>query len=300
MGNNRKLQLAVRAALALAAASASVAQVHADPATTATTTASDSNAAGATEALQEVVVTGSRIKSTNLVSISPVTTVTSADIQVTGLSRVEDILNNLPQVFAGQGANLSNGADGTATVDLHDLGAQRTLVLVNGRRLGPGDSAGGNASDINQIPAQLIEKVEVLTGGASATYGADAVSGVVNFIMNTHFEGVKVDANYGMYQHDNHDGFAAGVVNAAGDGPIPGNVDSGFNKDLAVLLGSNFADGKGNATGYMTYTNQAPVLQRPFDYSACTLGGSKNATGGTSVACGGSHTDAGGTFYGYG
>ena len=299
MGNNRKLQLAVRAALALAAASASIAQVHADTANTVTTGA-DSSAAGATDALQEVVVTGSRIKSTNLVSISPVTTVTSADIQVTGLSRVEDILNNLPQVFAGQGANLSNGADGTATVDLHDLGAQRTLVLVNGRRLGPGDSAGGNASDINQIPAQLIEKVEVLTGGASATYGADAVSGVVNFIMNTHFEGVKVDANYGMYQHSNHDNFAAGIVNTAGDGPLSGNVDSGFNKDLAVLLGSNFADGKGNATGYMTYTNQAAVLQRPFDYSACTLGGTKNATGGTSVACGGSHTDAGGTFYGYG
>jgi iron complex outermembrane receptor protein len=292
MGNNRKLQLAVRAALALAA-SAALPQVHAQ--TTAATASTDAPAAG----LEEVVVTGSRIKSTNLVSISPVTTVTAADIQVTGLSRVEDILNNLPQVFAGQGANLSNGADGTATVDLHDLGAQRTLVLVNGRRLGPGDSAGGNASDINQIPAQLIEKVEVLTGGASATYGADAVSGVVNFILNTHFEGVKVDANYGMYEHNNHDGFAAGLVNAAGDGPLASSVDSGFNKDLAVLLGSNFADGKGNATGYMTYTNQAPVLQRPFDYSACTLAGSRNSTGGTDVSCGGSYTDRGGSFLGY-
>jgi iron complex outermembrane receptor protein len=270
MGNNIKLRLAVRAALALAAASAAIPAVHAQ--TVAAATSSD---AAPSVGLEEVVVTGSRIKSTNLVSISPVTTVTATDIQVTGLTRVEDILNNLPQIFAGQGANLSNGADGTATVDLHDLGAQRTLVLVNGRRLGPGNSVGGNASDINQVPAQLIEKVEVLTGGASATYGADAVSGVVNFIMNTHFEGVKIDANYGLYEHGNHDRFLQGIVNGAGDGPIDGRVDSGFNKDLAVLLGSNFADGKGNATGYITYTSQAAVLQRPFDYSACTLGGTK-------------------------
>jgi iron complex outermembrane receptor protein len=294
MGNNIKLRLAVRAALALAAASAAIPAVHAQ-----TVAAATSTDAAPSAGLEEVVVTGSRIKSTNLVSISPVTTVTATDIQVTGLQRVEDILNNLPQVFAGQGANLSNGADGTATVDLHDLGSQRTLVLVNGRRLGPGNSAGGNASDINQIPAQLIEKVEVLTGGASATYGADAVSGVVNFIMNTHFEGVKIDANYGLYEHGNHDGFAAGVVNAAGDGPIESRVDSGFNKDLAVLLGSNFADGKGNATGYITYTNQAPVLQRPFDYSACTMEGTKNSKGGTDVQCGGSYTNRGGSFLGY-
>ncbi len=293
MGNNRKLQLAVRAALALAAASAAIPAANAQAVPAAT-----SNQPAPTDTLQEVVVTGSRIKTTNLVSISPVTTVTATDIQVTGLQRVEDILNNLPQVFAGQGANIANGSDGTATVDLHDLGSQRTLVLVNGRRLGPGNSTGGNASDINQIPAQLIERVEVLTGGASATYGADAVSGVVNFIMNTHFEGFKVDANYGFNQHSNHDGFAAGVVNAAGDGPLPSNVNSGYNKDLAVLLGSNFADGRGNATGYITYTNQAPVLQRPFDYSACTMGGRITA-GVTTVKCGGSHTDAGGTFYGY-
>jgi iron complex outermembrane receptor protein len=289
MGNNRKLQQAIRAALALAATTGAVPIAMSQTAPTPAASAS----------LEEVVVTGSRIKSTNLVSISPVTSVTATDIQVTGLARVEDILNNLPQVFAGQGANLSNGADGTATVDLHDLGAQRTLVLVNGRRLGPGSVGGLNSSDINQVPAQLIEKVEVLTGGASATYGADAVSGVVNFIMNTHFEGVKIDANYGLYRHSNHNDFAAGVVNKAGDGPLDSTVNSGYNKDLAVLLGANFADGKGNATGYVTYTNQAPVLQRPFDYSACTMGGKKNATGGTNVVCGGSHTDAGGTFYGY-
>jgi iron complex outermembrane recepter protein len=294
MGNNRNLQLAIRAALALATASA--AAPFAEAQTAATTTSTDT---AASSALEEVVVTGSRIQSTNLVSISPVTTVTAQDIAQTGLTRVEDILNNLPQVFAGQGSTIANGSDGTATVDLHDLGPQRTLVLVNGKRLGPGSADGRNFADINQIPAQLIEKVEVLTGGASATYGADAVSGVVNFILNTHFEGVKIDANYGMNQHSNHNDFLAGVVNAAGDGPLPSNVNSGVTKDLAVLIGSNFADGAGNATFYATYNDQAAVIQRPFDYSSCNLSGKKQVDGTTKVSCGGSQTSAGGLFIGY-
>ena len=140
----------------------------------------------------------------NSTSISPITTVSAADIQATGLTRVEDILNNLPMVFAGQNSTTSNGADGTATVDLRGLGNQRTLVLVDGRRLGPGTGDGRNYSDINQIPAALISSVEILTGGASAVYGADAVAGVVNFILNTHFEGVKIDAGYNFYQHSHN------------------------------------------------------------------------------------------------
>ena len=301
MGNDRNLRLAVRAALALASASAAIPMASAQPASSATTTTTTTTTdTGTSGALEEVVVTGSRIQSTNLVSISPVTTVTAESIQQTGLTRVEDILNNLPQVFAGQGSNVSNGSDGTATVDLHDLGAQRTLVLVNGRRLGPGSTGGLNTSDINQVPAQLIEKVEVLTGGASATYGADAVAGVVNFILNTHFEGIKIDANYGLYEHSNHDGFAQGLEAAGGPGDQApsGRVDTGFNKDLAILIGSNFADGKGNATGYVTYTNQAPVLESKFDYSACTLGGTRTGAT-TNVACGGSETGPGGLFIGY-
>jgi outer membrane receptor protein involved in Fe transport len=249
-------------------------------------------------AVQEVIVTGSRIQSTNLVSISPVTTVTATDIEQTGLVRTEDILNNLPQIFAGQGSTLSNASDGTSTVDLHDLGPQRTLVLVNGRRLGPGAADGRNFSDINQIPAALIEKIEVLTGGASATYGADAVSGVVNFIMNTHFQGVKLDADYGMYQHHNHDSKLSSLESLSNFQPTDSSVDSGFTKQFSFIAGSNFADGAGNATMYTTYNNEAAVTQRPFDYSACTLSG-KVVSGKTALSCGGSGTNAGGQFIGY-
>ncbi len=162
-----------------------------------------------------MVVTGSRLQTPNETSISPITSVTATDIAATGLTRVEDILNNLPMVFAGMNSTTSNGADGTATVDLRGLGTQRTLVLVDGRRLGPGTGDGRNYSDINQIPAALIERVDVLTGGASAVYGADAVAGVVNFVLNTHFEGVKVDAGYHFNEHGNNN-TAAPVVTAAG------------------------------------------------------------------------------------
>src|SRR5258708_1429717 len=198
MGNT-KLQYAVRAVLAAAAASAAGAPAYAQ---TAPAAASDT-------ALQEVVVTGSRLAiSPNDVSISPITSLGSLDIQKSGLVRTEDLLNNLPQVVAEQSGGTSISSNGTATVSLRGLGSQRTLVLGNGTRLAPGASLGAtpqtsSSADINQIPAAMIERVDVLTGGASAVYGADAVAGVVNFVLNTHFEGVKIDANYGFGRYDN-------------------------------------------------------------------------------------------------
>src|ERR1700693_6137079 len=132
-------------------------------------------------------VTGSRIVSPNITSTSPVAQVTATDIKLEGITNVENLLNNLPQVFADFGGNLSNGATGTATVNLRNLGSSRTLVLINGRRL-PAGSPTFYPTDLNQIPAPLIERVEILTGGASAIYGSDAVAGVVNFIMKENFQ----------------------------------------------------------------------------------------------------------------
>src|SRR5690349_17064943 len=151
-----------------------------------------------------VVVTGSRLVSPNLQAISPVTALSAEEIVKTGRSTIEDVINELPQVFAAQGANVSNGSNGTATVNLRGLGSNRTLVLINGRRLGPGDPGSTTfASDINMVPTALVERVELLTGGASSVYGADAVGGVVNFIINRKFEGVKVGAGYSFYNHKN-------------------------------------------------------------------------------------------------
>ena len=182
----------------------------------------------------EVVVTGSRIAAPNAVSaVSPITVVSSADIAQSGAVRVEDLLNELPQVFADQGSSISNGSNGTSTVNLRGLNAKRTLVLVDGFRLGYGDPrTGGAGSDISQIPTALIDSVEVLTGGASSTYGADAVAGVVNFKLNDHFEGVKLVADGGIYQHNNTN-------------------DQNVESDLAYFnsaTGNSFAEAPGSVT----------------------------------------------------
>src|SRR3954453_19930125 len=170
----------------------------------------------ASDTIDEVVVTGSRIVSPNLQSISPVTAIGAEELNIAGKTRIEDVLNQLPQAFAAQGSNISNASDGTATVDLRGLGSQRTLVLVNGKRLMPGDPDDGSAADLNQIPLTLVKRVDVLTGGASSVYGADAVAGVVNFVMDTDFEGVRIDSNYSFYNHKNRDNHAQDIVNARG------------------------------------------------------------------------------------
>src|ERR1700761_1901439 len=296
MGNT-KLQYAVRAVLAAAAATA-VAPAYAQ--TAATAAANDT-------ALQEVVVTGSRLAiSPNDVSISPVTSLDSLDIQKSGLVRTEDLLNNLPQVVAEQSGGTSISSNGTATVSLRGLGSQRTLVLVNGTRLAPGAglSAAGNnttsSADINQIPAELIQRVDVLTGGASAVYGADAVAGVVNFVLNTHFEGVRVDAQYGFNRYSNDHADLLANLSAAHD-PLPDStVDAGFNKEISILMGSNFADGKGNATVYATYLKTSPAVGYQYDYAGCSLNTPSKLPGPGGLSCGGSGTPGTGRFAVYG
>src|SRR5262245_34390726 len=218
-----------------------------------------------------VVVTGSRIVSPNLQAISPVTAMTAEEIVRTGRSSIEDVINELPQVFAAQGANVSNGSNGTATVNLRGLGSNRTLVLLNGRRLGPGDPGSTTfASDINIVPTALVQRVEILTGGASSVYGADAVGGVVNFIIDKKFEGVKISGGYSLYNHKNDNTSAQDVLDAGGVEVPDSEVNRGYDKNFSFAVGSNFADDRGNATFYATYRDTDPVLQASYDYSACT------------------------------
>jgi outer membrane receptor protein involved in Fe transport len=273
---NRKIERAVRVAL-IAASTGAVAYLP--------------SASAQDQELEQIVVTGSRIPQPNLEGQSPVTVIGSQEVRLQGVTQVEDLINNLPQAFADQGGNISNGASGTATVNLRNLGADRTLVLVNGKRLPAGSPRGPVAPDLNQIPAPLIERVEVLTGGASAVYGSDAVAGVVNFIMNDNFEGVQFDVNYSFYQHHN-DNPVDEIVRSRGFAPAPNQVVDGNSYELSMLLGSNFADGKGNATLFVGYRNIDALLQSERDYSACALG--SNAAGFT---CGGSSTSFPGRFF---
>ncbi|MET3138817.1 iron complex outermembrane receptor protein [Undibacterium sp. GrIS 1.2] len=239
------------------------------------------------EKVQKVEVTGTRIPTINVDGPSPVTVLSAKDIKIDGARSVEDLLNNLPQVFADQGGAVSNGATGTSTVSLRGLGADRTLVLVNGRRL-PSGSVNSTAADLNEVPAGLIKRVDVLTGGAGAVYGAGAVAGVVNFILKDNYEGVELQVNSSGNNHSQHNDVGA-VVSGRGF-PVPGSIGyDGKVQDASILMGSNFADGKGNATLYFTYKKTDALLQSQRDFSSCALGSS--AAG---FSCSGSGTPTGG------
>ncbi|HLJ39113.1 MAG TPA: TonB-dependent receptor [Steroidobacteraceae bacterium] len=246
-------------------------------------------AEGAAAPLQEVVVTGSRIPvPANITATSPTTIVSSQEIRLQGNTDITDLMNQLPQNIIGANADFGNTSSpltstgGFTTVDLRGLGPQRTLVLVNGRRLGSGDPSTANqnvAPDIDQIPVPLIERVDVVTGGASATYGSDAIAGVVNFVLKKDFEGVQIDGQYGFSQHDQHNSMVQGLLSQ--DDPntgfsaqptIPtGSIRDGYKHDLSVLMGRNFDDGKGNFTGWFIYHEQQPITASARDFSDCQL-----------------------------
>ncbi|MEM1402047.1 MAG: TonB-dependent receptor [Pseudomonadota bacterium] len=239
--------------------------------------------------VEEVVVTGSRIQRANLVSSSPVTQLDSDQLRLTGLTRVEDALAAIPAISLDQSSGQAIESSGIATLQLRNLGAKRTLVLMNGRRLPAGTPSGGvdsSAADINLIPGQLVERVEVLTGGASSTYGADAVAGVVNFIMKDDFEGIQIDYQFSQFRHDNSGGIVADAAEAAGQPFATGTSSDGEISDFTAILGGNFDNGRGNATAFATYREIEGVTQVERDHSACPvragltcLGSSTNASG---------------------
>jgi iron complex outermembrane receptor protein len=226
--------------------------------------------------VEEFVVTGSRIPQPNLTSTSPITVIGDQEAKLQGTTNVETLINNLPQAFADFTSTASNGASGTATVNLRGLGSQRTLVLVDGKRLMPADPK-LPVADLNTIPAALVDHVEVVTGGASAVYGSDALAGVVNFVMKKDFEGVRIDAQYGFFQHNQHNDEVQAAELRKGIA-IPEDFSGGATWDVTAIIGVNSPDGKGNATVYAGYRHMDAVRQDKYDYTACSLntGGALN------------------------
>jgi iron complex outermembrane recepter protein len=237
-------------------------------------------------AVKEVVVTGSRIPRPNLTSVSPITAVSSQEIKLQGATDVADVIDNLPQSAVGINSTpnpLINGL-GYTTANLRNLGAVRTLVLMDGKRLAPGDpSLGADVPDLDTVPTQLVDRVEVVTGGASAVYGSDAVAGVVNFIMKRNFEGVQLDAQYGINQHNNGNQEAQDIIADFGSKPAVGNVWDGRTTSVAGAMGANTPDGRGNVTAFLTYKSQSPVSMGRRDFAGCQL-----VSDGTTRSCTGS------------
>jgi iron complex outermembrane receptor protein len=190
----------------------------------------------------EIVVTGSRLVRTDLTAPSPITVVGEEDIQTTSSVTLEKALNEYPQLAAGNTSTVNNGGGaGVLPANLRGLGATRTLTLVNGRRFIPADSNG--SVDLASIPDALIKRVEIITGGASAVYGSDAIAGAVNFILDDSFRGLQATAQAG----------------------ITDRGDAG-SKKLGVTYGVNLEDGRGNIALAVGWAKQDPITQasRPF------------------------------------
>ncbi|MAW81570.1 MAG: hypothetical protein CMI63_15135 [Parvularcula sp.] len=194
-----------------------------------------------------IIVSGTRIQREDLAAPSPVTTVDSEQLVLTNTVNSEQFLNTLPQVIPSFDSTSNNPGDGSSRVNLRGLGTQRTLVLVDGARfVGLGPSF---VVDLNNIPAALVERIDVVTGGASAVYGSDAMAGVVNFVLKDDFQGIQLDVSDEM----SASGWDANTFNAS------------------LTLGGDFADGRGNAVVFASYTNREALFQGDRAFSRDTL-----------------------------
>jgi iron complex outermembrane receptor protein len=205
----------------------------------------------------EIVVTGTLIRNPNLTSSSPVAVVGQEEIHLRQASSAEQILRDTPGVVPNLGGNVNNGQNGQARIDLRGLGAKRNLVLLDSTRMVPSSFFG--AVDLNNIPLALIDRVDVLTGGASTTYGADAVSGVVNFITKKNFAGIDLQVSEGITEKGDSNTFRA---------------------DLA--LGANFDDGRGNAVMSVGYIESDPLYFGDRPFGECVLNSNSGFCGGDS------------------
>ena len=213
----------------------------------------------------DIVVTGTRIVRPNVTAAAPITSVTSADIRAQAAVNVEDVLNRLPQI-APDAQQTYNDSDGRQRIKLRSLGFERTLVLIDGKRLGT-----QNGQDTGIIPTTLLERVDVLTGGASSVYGSDAVAGVVNFVLKKDFEGLQLDANYNFYNHNNKDTVVSPLARAAGFTSPRGWTNDGGRADLTLTAGHGFFDDKVHVSGFVNYKNTDEVALTSRSNAGCYL-----------------------------
>lgn len=186
--------------------------------------------------VERISVLGSRIKKETFESASPITIITAETLKDTGFSNLEEALSDLPQLAVGN--NLGNSSDGTTSGNLRGAGVNRTLTLINGKRI-VASSISGSAVDLSNIPIGMVEQVEILTGGASAVYGSDALAGVINIQLKKDYEGFKVSASTSI--------------------PEKGGAEA---QQFSLSMGGSFADGRGNINAGINYSNSEPLQQK--------------------------------------
>jgi outer membrane receptor protein involved in Fe transport len=224
---------------------------------------------------ETIVVTGTLVRNPNLVASSPVNTVGAEEIELQQANVAEELLRELPGAVPSIGSAVNNGNGGASYVNLRGLGSNRNVVLLDGVRIVPASLVG--RVDLNNIPLALVQRVDVLTGGASTTYGADAVSGVVNFITRRDFAGIDINVSE--------------QITEQGDGNV-------FRAD--VTIGANFDDGRGNATLSVGYQEADAVYQGARDYSIFNVDSTAGTAGGSGTAVPSRFTGANPTLAGCG
>lgn len=207
----------------------------------------------------DIVVTGSRIGRPDLETASPVNVIGQQELLLRQPGTAEELLRTLPSVRPSLGPGVNNGSDGSATINLRGIGDNRTLVLLDGRRIVPFGL--DNLTDTNVIPVGLIDRVDIVTGGASSVYGADAVAGVVNFVTKRDFQGVEATSNYRISERGD-------TARYRGD----------------ILFGANLADGKGNVVLGIGYTQSDPLLHTQRDISAFPISSANGQFSGATAA----------------
>ncbi len=205
---------------------------------------------------EQIIITGTLVRNPNLVASSPVNVVGEEEIELQQANVAEELLRELPGAVPSIGSAVNNGNGGASFVNLRGLGSNRNVVLLDGVRLVPAELQG--RFDLNNVPLALVQRVDVLTGGASTTYGADAVAGVVNFITRTDFAGIDINLS--------------DQITEQGDGNV-------IRAD--VTIGANFDDGRGNATLSVGYQEADAVYQGARDFSLFTISSTTGGAGGS-------------------
>ncbi len=219
----------------------------------------DEQAPATTDTSSTIVVTGSLIRNPNIKLASPVISTSAAEIELKQGTNAEELLRDVPGLVPDIGSSVNNGNGGASFANLRGLGSNRNLVVLDGDRIVPANLSG--VTDLNNIPVALVSRVDVLTGGAVTTYGADAITGVINFVTKKNFTGVELDLGDDITGH---------------------NDGNKFRADLTV--GGNFADGRGNAVLSVGYQKVEAVYQGDRDYSEYNVGSYSGSGSGSGTA----------------
>jgi outer membrane receptor protein involved in Fe transport len=212
-----------------------------------------------------IVVTGTRIVRLNNRSAAPIVTTTAAEIAAQGATTIEEVLNRLPQVQVNSEQNFSD-SEGRQRIKLRSLGYERTLMLIDGMRIGL-----PNSVDVGIIPNALVERIDVLTGGASSVYGSDAVAGVVNFVMKKNFSGIRIDGNYSFFNHNNRSSAVTDAAKRAGFNSVSGMTNDGGRADVSIAAGTNLFDGRVNISAFADYRQSSLVRLRDRSNATCEV-----------------------------